>query len=829
MTPSSLTSALKQHSSRSWTHSPALILSLAYALGILCDHFAPIPMMFWSTFACLISLAALLALWKRYSHCAIGLLIVALCAWGARAHHSYWQSIERHPLVSQLTEEPLAVRLRVRLLESPSYRQQSERVFTPLWKMSGRSSFPAECLSWNGEQPVSGRVLVNVRGHLIGPEAGDIVEVLGTIRKPSVPRNPGEFDYRLWSFRNGVLANVAAEHPRQVSILEHRPLDGWNVLPRMRARLIETFVHNLGHGAETGIANTLILGDRSHLPYSVKRSFLDSGAFHLLAISGLHIGLIGFLLTRLFGTLNFSVKHSALLTIVILTMYAFLTGLRPSVLRATIFLVIFLGSQLFGRTADRVNTLGLTVFLLLILNPTNLFDSGAQLSFMAVTAIFAVSPFLSQQRDARSLIDRASLGLEFSPFMRILRRLRQLFLDGFLVGGAVWIFTFPIAASNFHLFPLWGIPLTILLIPFITAALITGWLYLICAGCLPALTPLIEPLLISLLASIRWIVEAVAALPGSGQNLPTTPLWWNLGYVAGILCLLTPFLRVRHLWKAMLAWICLHLLLSFQHPVHDETTVTVYSVGHGLAVLMEFSDDSRMLYDCGSHDGGLIAARALLGDLRERGVTHLDRVYLSHADLDHYSALPDLLDELEISEVVSTDSLIDSTELNLVNLRNHLQLTGCELRSLHTGNLETLSQNVSMEVLHPPPDAEFSSDNAASLVLHLSVNGVEILLTGDLEAEGLSSLLNRDPQNIDVLLSPHHGSLAANPAELSTWSRPRYVVVSCGHRVNRERLEQIYSETDRLYSTDRDGAVRFSISQEGEISIETFRRRQDAH
>jgi competence protein ComEC len=273
----------------------------------------------------------------------------------------------------------------------------------------------------------------------------------------------------------------------------------------------------------------------------------------------------------------------------------------------------------------------------------------------------------------------------------------------------------------------------------------------------------------------------------------------------------------------MIAWICLHLLVSHTSPLPDKTTITFYSVGHGLAVLMEFPDETRMLYDCGSHDGGAIAADAVLGDLRERGIAHLHRVYLSHADLDHYSALPDLIGEIETSRIISTDAVIGSKETNLINLRRNLRAAGCELRPVEMGTRERISEEVSIEVLHPPRGIEFSSDNAASLVLHVRCQGVGILLTGDLEAEGLWSLFGRDALDTDILLAPHHGSLAANPGELSTWCRPRYVVISSGHRVKLRQLERIYSRSRRVLCTERDGAVRFSISAEGNVSIETFR------
>ena len=266
----------------------------------------------------------------------------------------------------------------------------------------------------------------------------------------------------------------------------------------------------------------------------------------------------------------------------------------------------------------------------------------------------------------------------------------------------------------------------------------------------------------------------------------------------------------------MLCWAMLHVMIS-QGILEKKTfRVTSYSVGHGIAILLEYPNGEKHLYDCGANDGGQKAAKLLLGDFLRRGIHHLDRVYLSHADLDHYSSFPEILSEVEIDEIVTTEQFLSSTEPNIISLISTIKEHECRLRMVQRGDMETVGEDVRIEVMHPAAEESYSSDNAASLVLKVTYADSDLLLTGDVEAEGMSEMLEQPAIPVDLLLAPHHGSVAANNESIADWCSPHVVVVSCGREADMPHLNRIYGDAARVHNTDRDGALLLEIFENGE-------------
>lgn len=133
-----------------------------------------------------------------------------------------------------------------------------------------------------------------------------------------------------------------------------------------------------------------------------------------------------------------------------------------------------------------------------------------------------------------------------------------------------------------------------------------------------------------------------------------------------------------------------------------------------------------------------------------------------------------------------------------------------------------LDPDVTVEVIHPLPDSESSSDNANSVVVMVTYADRRILITGDIEEEGLDDLLRRDSITCDILLSPHHGSRTANTAELANKTKPSWVVASCGRGDSVRYLNDVFTDS-RVLTTAGDGAVTFTISPAGNIQVNTFR------
>src|SRR5690606_29944679 len=166
--------------------------------------------------------------------------------------------------------------------------------------------------------------------------------------------------------------------------------------------------------------------------------------------------------------------------------------------------------------------------------------------------------------------------------------------------------------------------------------------------------------------------------------------------------------------------------------------------------------------------------------LWSRGITHLDAVVLSHADADHYNALPELLRRFSVGVVYVSPVMFHREPESVLALRKAIEEHGIPLKTIDSRQTLRLSGDARCRVLHPPRRGVPGSDNANSIVLALEYAGRRILLPGDLETPGLEDVLEEEPLPTDVVMAPHHGSARSNPRGFAAWATPAWVVISGG-------------------------------------------------
>jgi len=335
------------------------------------------------------------------------------------------------------------------------------------------------------------------------------------------------------------------------------------------------------------------------------------------------------------------------------------------------------------------------------------------------------------------------------------------------------------------------------------------------------------------------IVEALIdwgrGLPGGYAWWPAPPGWWIAAFyiVLGIAAAF-PALRPRRHWLMALAaaWIAGAVLLSgsgLQSVVRSQPrplACSFVAVGHGVSVLIELPDGRNMLYDAGRLGSPLAGVRPVSAVLWSRGISHLDAVVVSHADADHYNAIPDLLDRFSVGALYVSPVMFEQEPPAVKELREAIEQHGVRVEEVFGGN--RLAQgDVEVTVLHPPQRGVLGSDNANSIVLLLEYAGRRVLLTGDLESPGLDDVLAEEPIDADVVLAPHHGSPRSSPSRFSEWSTPETVVVSGGRSLGDLPTIAAVRNSFRLagaevYHTSDDGCVRVEIAP-GELAIRSFR------
>ncbi len=188
-------------------------------------------------------------------------------------------------------------------------------------------------------------------------------------------------------------------------------------------------------------------------------------------------------------------------------------------------------------------------------------------------------------------------------------------------------------------------------------------------------------------------------------------------------------------------------------------------------------DGRVLLYDTGSMRGPDVTARVVAPFLWSRKIRRIDDVVLSHADLDHFNGLADLVDRFAIGRVLCSSTFEDKATAGVRHTLRELQRRGVPIDHLVAGQ-RLLASGVVLEVLHPPAGFEGSNENSRSIVLEVKHGGHVLLLTGDLEGEGLAEVLSLPRRRVDVLAAPHHGSHRIDVTALATWCRPG-LVVSC--------------------------------------------------
>ena len=812
---------------------PAVTVTICFAIGILLDRRIDASETVW-----LLGGFALLGgslFWARRFRAAPGwmLLLACLFAGGAR-HHQVWSLEADNDISLFTTQGRQPVRLIGTLSTPPQIRDARVDSFTPFWARHDHTDClvrPRFLVSGDERIAVSGLARLSVTGRLEKFARGDTVMICGWISRPYGPANPGAFDARADLRRSGVRTVIRVGAPAAIErISPSRAVSIANGSSRLRAHCDAVLKHNLSSRTYP-VATALLLGIRSHLPDDMRTAFAQSGTVHLLAISGLHVGILAGFFWLGCRLLNLASSTTALIVIAGVCGYALLTDGRPSVVRATVFVVITGFGYVFSRRTRPANAVALSALVLLVWDPTNLFNVGAQLSFLAILGLLGAA-FAFEQRTLTETVSAGealaldSLRRQSSRSRRILasalRRLKQ----GILLSAVVWLLTAPLVAARFHLVSPVGLLLNVVLIPLVVGVLGMGYALLLFGVLLPWVAAPFGFGFDAGLALLLWVVETASDLHVSSLYLPGPSNWWLIGYY-GLLAAIVLSRSRPNGRRLGIMGLCLWTVFGLAVPLMPSgprgLRCTFLSVGHGCAVLIEMPHGRTLLYDAGSILTGRIAQRAVQSTLWIRGRSRIDAVVISHADSDHFNGLPALMNTMPIGSLLVSSSFRDSAQRRARDLCAAATARHIPVQMVRQGDRLLIDDDVTIRVLHPDPRHLADSDNANSVVLLIEFAGRRILLTGDLENEGLSQLLSQPPQPVDILLAPHHGSRRANTGVLANWARPNWVIVS-GNRLRRPKeIRSVYGDDAQIITTGNSGAVTMTILPDGSLQSQTYR------
>ncbi len=690
--------------------------------------------------------------------------------------------------------------------------------------------------------PTCGRVRVTVSGGPVFLSIGDSISFFGRIRSIRNFNNPGGFDYERYMAYQNIWARtyVTAE---KLSVQSRGNTPGRTAVFDKRRTMISDMIDGLG-GAASGkpqdvkaVSKALLIGDRKDISTALREKFNRAGVGHLLAISGLHIGIVATVMFAIFRWLVTWVspvlwagwirRIAAILTFVPVLAYGFIAGMSPSTQRAVIMVSVFLLTLLFDRDQDLINTICIAGMLILISNPPALFSISFQLSFTAVLAIVwglsLMRPFLQKAQDIKTAL--LAKGVVFMAVTLL------------ATAG-----TAPLVMVYFNQISLIGLVVNIVAIPLVgflavPLGLLAVFIQLFSTGVASVCLQLSHWVLgITIL-----IIDFVSGLPGVALET-VTPSLVEIGLFYLLVAGVFNWLSTRHQEKpshlsfglrqgvayGMLLLAVLGGIVDAGYWVHQrfwhkDLRITIFDVGQGNAALVELPGGRNLMIDGGGFADNAVfdtGKNIIAPYLLRNKIKTVHSLFLSHPNSDHLNGLIYIAGHFNVKKAMTNNESSPTMGYRLFveTLKKH----GIDTPEYRTLERTTTEAGTKIEILYPTTDylentlyKKRRNKNDNSLVLKVSYGEHAFLFPGDIMAMGERALVADAGENLKstVLVSPHHGSASSSTPLLMEQVNPEIVVVSCGwmNRFNfpaTSVLKRYENMGARVLRTDINGAIQ---------------------
>ncbi|MCP8616925.1 DNA internalization-related competence protein ComEC/Rec2 [Salirhabdus salicampi] len=607
--------------------------------------------------------------------------------------------------------------------------------------------------------------------------------VKGTYEKPTRARNPGNFDYRQYLKKEGIsyvmrVQNdddiVCTGQSRVASILTVRE---W-IMASLEAKLtVDSFAW----------VNALIFGEDENVSDDIILTFRQWGLSHLLAISGLHVGLITYT-TYLFFTrfCLVSKESTSIILIIFLPFYAILAGADPPVLRATIMTVTFLFGNLMNKKWLTSDIVSFAAIVMILSDKYAPYSLSFQFSFLVTfTLLLSKTLFLK------------------SPFWNVLN-----------ISFICYFAVIPLQLNVFYFLQPLSLFANLLIVPYFSFFVIPATLLSVLLALFP-LHPISEALL-----SIHHFMITEVALP----VLQQVDFTWVIGQISPVsmifyYCTFVTFMRNWEREKRRSTFlfgvvIVLILIIEALQPYFDRHGyVTMLDVGQGDTIVIELPyRKSVMLIDTAnttpSEQPYGTGEQVIQPFLWSRGIQKVDHVIITHFDEDHVGSLPFILRQFKVENVYTHPTVPEQWEKVLMNV-NHEKVKA---------NMDLVVEDIRFEILHPNDDESYE-ENDRSVVISALLGGQTFLLTGDIGFTVEEELMERYPSlTVDVLKVAHHGSKYSTSEKWIKQVNPKVALISVG-RGNRyghpseEVLARLKNAGVEVFRTDENGAIMYKFTE----------------
>lgn len=627
---------------------------------------------------------------------------------------------------------------------------------------------------------------------------GVSISLSGTIYPTEEARNPGQFQSKLYYAAQGISYTVFAEN---AEIIGGKPYKLLNRLAELQKGIAEVYTRLLSE-EQSGILRAMVLGEKQALNSEVKEFYQKNGISHLLAISGLHISMLGMGLYHFLKKTSSSCLAAGACSVLFLIAYAWMTGASISAVRAVLMCSLAILADVIGRTYDMLTAIAVAALVLVYTNPLSVKQSAFLLSFGAVLAIAL-----------------------FQPLWKFYFPKNKGVMDSLGVSLSVLLITFPILLSSFSTYSLYSTFLNLLVIPLMSILMFCA----ICCGvsglfCLPLAKLCAIPCCV-ILKIYGYLGSFCLSLPASVLTIGKPAVWKVILYYALLVFVLLLLYKEKRREKYWLKKIPFqvrkeHLffggvmlsfgILLFCFRFHTGLEITMLDVGQGDSIFLRSPKGTTFLIDAGSSNVSGVGKYRILPYLQSEGMKRLDYLLLSHMDSDHISAVEELLEGIEIGHVALPK--LNQKDEAYLEMEQKVQEKNIPILYLAAGDCLTEGA-FSLKCLWPNPDNNSDDRNELSLVLLTEYKEFQMLFTGDIGKETEQQLANLEilPQ-VEVLKVAHHGSRYSSVAAFVERTAPLLSLISCsatnryGHP-GEETLERLESVGSKIWITKDRGAI----------------------
>ena len=630
--------------------------------------------------------------------------------------------------------------------------------------------------------------------------------VKGILKEVEGPTNPGGFD----SSRYYACRHIYYFMKKAVLLKKTSTYSGYHQAMLMVREKCRQILENTA-GKDAPVFEAIVLGEKTGLDPEIRMRYQLAGIVHILAISGLHISILGMGLYKLIKRVGFGIWPAGIFSLAVMLQYGMMTGGSVSTLRAVTMFLIAMGARITGRIYDMPSAVSVTAMMILAESPAYLLDSGFLLSFGCVLGICVASERICALAGAK-------------------RKGTKVFCESV----ALWLVTLPVMLKFFGEASLAGLVLNLAVLPSVGVVLAGGVAAMILGFVsIPTGRVVIFPARVLL-----FLYERLCELAGRSRWctwIGGEPEIWQITiYYAILVAVLligqyikesdqTKISRKQHILRISgIVLLILSILTlgkqSFRYPFKTQTLqITCLDVGQGDGILIRTPDNKHYLIDGGSSSQSDLGRYCLLPALKSMGISCLDGIFISHTDKDHLSGVQELLEYMEkgLTTIRAAYLVLPGwTEPPeaWTDLASAAQKAGIKTVTGNAGNI-IRSGAAAFEILWPESTARGKDVNEEAMVMELTYGDFRMLFTGDIGADTEKKLLSVGCLNdIDCLKVGHHGSRYSSSEEFLKKVKPELSIISCsstntyGHP-SPETIKRLKDCGSQIEYTMKNGAI----------------------